>query len=222
MSHSTARLLPARHLFAGLPGHVARCILADPPWNFRSYTDVISNRDPRRHYSTMSRGRILDLPVQDLVDPQGCHLFLWTTPPFLQFAFEVLDAWGFAFSSVAFVWAKLNPTVDPEGTFTQNDFAVGLGHTTRKNAELCLLGRCGAPRKRNGDVRDLIISPRREHSRKPDECRERIERYCVGPRIELFARSTRHGWHSWGVERDKFVDEAKPRSRGTRLIRRTV
>jgi N6-adenosine-specific RNA methylase IME4 len=201
-------MLPTCHVFAGLPAHKARAVLADPPWHFRSYTGEIGNRDVRNHYDVMSRRRILDLPVQDLVDPRGAHLFLWTTAPFLQFSFQVLEAWGFRYSSIAFVWAKLNARVDPDGTFTQRDFAVGLGHTTRKSAEICLLARCRSPRRRNGNVRELIVAPRRQHSRKPDEIRERIEAYSVGPYYELFARSTRHGWHSWGIERHKFADEA--------------
>jgi N6-adenosine-specific RNA methylase IME4 len=49
-------------------------------------------------------------------------------------------------------------------------------------------------------VRKLIVSPRREHSRKPDEAYERIEALCDGPYLELFARSSRPGWDRWGAE----------------------
>jgi N6-adenosine-specific RNA methylase IME4 len=86
----------------------------------------------------------------------------------------------------------------------ESDLHVGLGLTTRKNAEFCLLGRRGNARRNAKDVREIIMSPVREHSRKPDEARLRIERYCDGPYIELFARSQREGWDSWGNETDKF------------------
>ena len=50
----------------------------------------------------------------------------------------------------------------------------------------------------------LIVAPRREHSRKPDETHERIMRLTDGPYCELFAREYREGWSSWGYEADKF------------------
>jgi N6-adenosine-specific RNA methylase IME4 len=82
-------------------------------------------------------------------------------------------------------------------------FAVGLGLTTRHNPELCLLVRCANARRIAKDVRELIIAPVREHSRKPAEAYRRIERYAAGPHIELFAREQRPGWASWGNEINK-------------------
>jgi N6-adenosine-specific RNA methylase IME4 len=77
---------------------------------------------------------------------------------------------------------------------------LGLGFTTRKNVELCLLGKRGRPPIRAHDVRELIVSPRRQHSRKPDEQYERIERLCDGPYLELFARQQWPGWVAVGDE----------------------
>jgi N6-adenosine-specific RNA methylase IME4 len=79
-------------------------------------------------------------------------------------------------------------------------FHMGIGFTTRKNVELCLLGRNGNPRIHAHDVRELIVAPVREHCRKPDEQYERIERLCAGPCLELFARNRRPGWVSCGDE----------------------
>jgi len=81
---------------------------------------------------------------------------------------------------------------------------IGLGHTTRKSTELVLLGKIGAPRVLER-VPELIVAPVREHSRKPDEFFHRVERFCAGPRIELFARERRPLWDSWGNEIDKFA-----------------
>jgi N6-adenosine-specific RNA methylase IME4 len=98
------------------------------------------------------------------------------------------------------VWIKTKakataPTIHPE-----HDLHVGMGFTTRKNAEDCLLFRTGMPQRLARDVREVIVSPVREHSRKPDEAISRIERFCPGPRVELFAREAREGWDSWGDE----------------------
>lgn len=108
-----------------------------------------------------------------------------------------MAAWGFAYSGTAFVWAKLNPS--------GHGFHMGMGFTTRKNVELCLLGRRGRPKIRNHDVRELITARRREHSRKPDEQYERIERLCDGPYLELFARQQWPGWIALGDEVERFT-----------------
>jgi N6-adenosine-specific RNA methylase IME4 len=72
------------------------------------------------------------------------------------------------------------------------------------------LGRRGRPERLAKDVFEIILAPRREHSRKPDEVYRRIERYCAGPRLELFARESRPGWTAWGNETTRFdaPDEA--------------
>jgi N6-adenosine-specific RNA methylase IME4 len=83
-----------------------------------------------------------------------------------------------------------------------------MGFTTRKNAEDCLLFRTGRPQRLARDVPEVIISPVREHSRKPEEAFARIERFCPGPRVELFAREHREGWDAWGEEAGLFNDPA--------------
>jgi N6-adenosine-specific RNA methylase IME4 len=86
----------------------------------------------------------------------------------------------------------------------ESDLHVGLGLTTRKNAEFCLLARRGNARREAKNVREIIMSPVREHSRKPDEACARVQRYCAGPYLELFARQERPGWTVWGNETAKF------------------
>ena len=81
---------------------------------------------------------------------------------------------------------------------------VGMGYWTRANTEPCLLATRGKPKRLNADVRQGIIAPRREHSRKPDGIHERIERLVAGPYLELFARQSRPGWTTWGNETTKF------------------
>jgi N6-adenosine-specific RNA methylase IME4 len=90
----------------------------------------------------------------------------------------------------------------PEIFYNDRSFFTGLGFWTRANPEPCLLATRGKPHRSRADVRKLIVSPRREHSRKPDEAYERIEALCEGPYLEMFARSPRAGWDRWGYEAD--------------------
>jgi N6-adenosine-specific RNA methylase IME4 len=112
--------------------------------------------------------------------------------------FELIRAWGFKYKTVGFYWVKLNTR-----ELHESDYFTGLGYWTRANPEQCLLATRGSPSRTAMDVRRLVVAPRREHSRKPDCVRERIERLLPGPYIELFARDKREGWCSWGDEVDR-------------------
>jgi N6-adenosine-specific RNA methylase IME4 len=124
-----------------------------------------------------------------------------------------MKAWGFKPSAIAFTWIKLKRRFDARQlrvtAIAEADLHVGLGLTTRKNTEFCLLGRRGNARRNAKDVREAILSPVREHSRKPDEAYERVRAYCDGPYLELFARTHRPGWDCWGNETDKFGEAAE-------------
>ena len=197
-----------------LPAHDGgwRCILADPPWNFKARTalqasNFDSRRDVEKHYPTMGLDDIAALPVKRVAS-KDAHLFIWTTGPCLQQTFDVIEGWGFRYSTLAFTWVKLKRSFQADQLrivpTCESDLHVGLGLTTRKNAEFCLLARRGNARREAKDVREIIMAPVREHSRKPDEVYARIERYCAGPRLELFSRQTRPGWRTWGNEATKF------------------
>jgi N6-adenosine-specific RNA methylase IME4 len=130
----------------------------------------------------------------------------------------VIDAWGFAYKTVGFYWVKLNASVGARLSrewplLAERDFFTGLGFWTRANPEPCLLATRGAPKRLAGDVPKLLIAPRREHSRKPDEIYARIERLLPGPYLELFARQSRPGWDGFGDEPQRF-------DRGSVLTRR--
>lgn len=175
-------------------------IYADPPWTFATYSRKGKGRSAEAYYDCMSLGEIKALPVADWA-ADDCVLLLWVTDPLLPIAFEVIDAWGFVYKTVGFYWAKLNKSADPD-VYRDAGFFTGLGFWTRANPELCLLATRGHPSRRRADVRKLIVAPRREHSRKPDEAYQRIEALCQGPYLELFARAPRPGWDRWGAEAD--------------------
>jgi len=181
-----------------------RAILADPPWAFRTYSgDAVPARGDQP-YRTMSIDDICALPVRDIAT-DDCVLFLWTCWPVLQDSFRVLDAWGFKYKTCAFSWMK----ADPYRLFADDKTPfAGMGYWTRANTEPCLLATRGKPKRINADVRQGIIAPRREHSRKPDCVHERIERLVAGPYLELFGRQSRPGWDVWGNEATKFDEVA--------------
>jgi N6-adenosine-specific RNA methylase IME4 len=171
-------------------------IYADPPWRFATFSPKGEGRSATMHYNCMAFADLCRLPIRDHAT-LDCCLFLWTTDPMLPRALELINAWGFAYKTVAFTWAKLNrSSVGP--TFSEPAFFTGMGYWTRANPEQCLLATSGKPRRLSKAVRQLIVSPRREHSRKPDEAYGRIEALVSGPYLELFARSHRPGWTVWG------------------------
>jgi N6-adenosine-specific RNA methylase IME4 len=187
-------------------GHYG-AILADPPWDFKTWSGTPNARGPQNHYSTMEMDGIASLPVGDLA-ADDCVLFMWTCWPVLLAAPQIIEAWGFTYKTCAFDWMKAHAKqID---MFRDDaDVQVGLGYWTRANTEPCLLATRGKPKRLNADVRQGIIAPRREHSRKPDGIHDRIERLVAGPYVELFARqSDRPGWDYWGNQTDKFNTEA--------------
>jgi N6-adenosine-specific RNA methylase IME4 len=201
--------LAAPDPFVGLRRHYYGAIAADPASHFSSYTAIQSQnwnsrRDNERHYKTMSFAELTALPVRDLAAPAGAHLFLWTSGPFLLQALKLIDAWGFKYSTRAFTWLKTKRGWDGISPLAESDFPVGLGLTVRHQTEFVLLARRGNCRRQRKDVRELILAPRREHSRKPAEFYRRVEQYCEGPYVDLFAREQRPNWDAWGNEISKF------------------
>lgn len=190
--------------FDGLPRNHYRAILADPPWHFEvwSITDNNKVRHASHHYRTMPTQEIYDMPVSSLC-ADDCVLFIWVIWPMLEHGMKTIEAWGFKYKTCAFAWLKADAS--QTDMFPDNiPVWPGTGYWTRANSEVCLLATRGKPKRLNADVRQGIIAPRREHSRKPDGIHERIERLVAGPYLELFARQKRKGWDSWGNETDKF------------------
>lgn len=168
-------------------------IYADPPW---SYSDKGCNGNADSHYQTMKIDDICKLPVNTSgggIAADDCVLFLWTTYPMMKEALRLIEAWGFTYKSIAFQWVKQNRS--GKGYF------FGLGRWTRGNTEPCLIAVKGKPKRISASVSQLVFSPLRRHSEKPDEVRDRIVELMGDlPRIELFARNTAPGWDSWGNE----------------------
>lgn len=175
-----------------LPDKKYGIIYADPPWSYRVWTAKGGHKSASAHYQTSSTKDIATLPISNIAD-ENCALFLWATYPNLKDAINVMESWGFTYKTVAFTWIK---------TYKNGNPFVGLGYWTRANAEICLLGTKGHPKRIDKGVRQVVISEKREHSRKPDEVRDRIVKLMGSsiPKIELFARQTFGDWDCWGNE----------------------
>jgi N6-adenosine-specific RNA methylase IME4 len=174
-----------------LPNKKYNIIYADPPWEYRDKA-LAGNRGAICKYDTMSQGNLCFLPVKDITD-DNCILFLWVTMPKIFDAKDVIECWGFEYKTCAFTWFKKNKIKD--------SFKWGMGNWTRANAELCLLATKGKPKRISAGVHQVIHTPIEEHSKKPDETRDRIVQLCGDiSRIELFARKWVGGWDAWGNE----------------------
>lgn len=192
--------------FDGLPRGHFKAILADPPWAYWRYdgTQAAPGRPQNIAYETMSNEQIAGLPISDLAAPD-CVLFCWATWPKLPDCLSIIEAWGFTYKTCAFDWMKAHAK-QIEMFRDDGDVQVGMGYWTRANTEPCLLATRGKPKRLNADVRQGILEPRRQHSRKPDCVHGRIERLVDGPYLELFARQQRPNWTAWGNQIDKFAE----------------
>jgi N6-adenosine-specific RNA methylase IME4 len=186
-----------------------RAILADPPWHFQAWASPPygKGRSAESHYNTMKEDELAALPVSDLAQ-DDCVLFMWACWPTIQQAFRLIDAWGFTYKTCGFCWIKGDATQIEmfEEAITPD---MLLGYWTRSNSEVCLLATRGKPKRNAADVRQAIVAPKREHSRKPDGVHASIERLVSGPYLELFARQKRPGWDVWGNQTDKFAEAAE-------------
>lgn len=186
-----------------LPEGKFGAILADPPWRFATFSEKGRQKCADQHYDVMSLEEIKALPVAD-VAADDCALFIWVLDHMIPDALEVIEAWGFTYKTVAFYWAKTAKGCDETGEFR---FPIGQGYWTRANPEQCLLATKGRPQRLSRAVRRLVVSERREHSRKPDRIRQDVEALVGGPYLEMFSRSSAPGWTAWGNETEKFDEQ---------------
>jgi N6-adenosine-specific RNA methylase IME4 len=160
-------------------------IVIDPPWDWGDENDVDQLGRAVPIYGTMPIGELLQLPVGSYADTD-CHLYLWITNRSLPKGFQLLERWGFRYVTCV-TWVKPY---------------YGMGNYFRGQTEHLLFGVKGSlPLKRN-NVGTVFNAPRgaRGHSSKPLQAYELIESCSPGPYLELFARSERDDWTSWGAE----------------------
>lgn len=183
-----ARRLNLRHVRKPAGGFGA--LYLDPPWAFVTYSSkgAVPQRAPGQHYETMSEAELAAIPIASLA-AKDCALFMWVIDTHLPQALRLVEAYGFTYRKLVFIWDKR---------------AMSLGHWTRNEGEICILATRGRPKRLDKGVRQIHAEARREHSRKPEEFRDRIERLVAGPYLELFGRQARPGWQIAGDQSTKF------------------
>lgn len=169
-------------------------IYADPAWKYGCfYKSEKVKRNAADHYTVTPTSEMKKIPVNKISDNNSVCI-MWVTYPCLKEGIDLLETWGFTYKTVMFTWVKKNKKSDT--------WFLGLGNYTRANAEICLLGTKGKGLPRiSRSVRQILDNRIEEHSKKPDEARDRIvELFGDLPRIELFARQSVDGWDCWGNE----------------------
>lgn len=158
----------------------------DPPWNVAAITP---DRDIERFYPTMNDEDIINLPVGDLA-LDNAVLFFWVMSSRIELSLECLKTWGFEYKA-EMVWVKDK---------------IGRGSWVRYKHEplwICVKGKPYAPSS-SVLYPSVLEAPRQEHSKKPDEVYEMIEKYYPdASKLEMFARSNREGWDAWGNQLNK-------------------
>ena len=195
-----------------LPSKKFHIIYADPPWEYKDKKKSGRTRcGAENYYPAMSLEEIKGLPVSEITE-ENAVLYLWTTWPMIFEAGDVIEAWGFKYVTLGFIWIKTNKDGSPW---------FGVGAYSKSNTEPCLFaakGNVGRLVKneqgrqiltdskeklsvKSNHVSQLVFEKRKRHSEKPDEVRRRIVSLWGDiSRIELFARTKMPGWYAWGDE----------------------
>lgn len=180
-----------------LPDKKYDVILMDPPWSYYGAQDKMGAA--AKFYPTMSDEDLMAMDIQSILNKPGV-VFMWVTSPRLDFAIDLLRAWGLTYRGVAFTWVKTKKDqqtpigaqgVRPSVVKPTTEFVIVASNVT-KGRPLPLADE-GVPH--------VVLAAKMEHSRKPDEIHRRIERlYPDQAKLEMFARRPMDGWDVWGNE----------------------
>lgn len=168
-----------------------RTIVADPPWHYGKTQPGFSGSENLQGrkvgnvradvpYQTLGVDEIKALPVRDLSDAKGAHLYLWTTNTHLRHCWSVCEAWGFRYSTLL-VWCK-----KPMGAAGFPAFPC--------MTEFVVFARRGTLPYKERAIANWWEWPRGVHSRKPEAFLDLVEAVSPGPYLELFSRRARLGW----------------------------
>lgn len=168
-------------------------IVADPPW---PYEDTLDGSDQARGglpYPPMTMDEICAMKIPASRD---CALWLWVTNSHLidGSAARVLREWDF----------------EPKALLTWKKDRMGAGRYLRNITEHVILAVRGKPMIEGESQINFLEAKSREHSRKPDEFFDLVERVCPSlSRLEMFSREPRKGWTTSGAEAELFAEEKR-------------
>jgi N6-adenosine-specific RNA methylase IME4 len=175
-----------------------RAIVIDPPWPMTKITRQVRPKQTFKDgeqtadldYRTMTVEDIGRLPIPEWAEPDGCHIYLWTTQRFLPDAFRILDGWGARYQCLM-TWVK---NVGPTPFSWMYD------------TEHVLFGRIGSLDLNQKGLRLSFSAPVTKHSAKPDAFYTKVIAASPGPRLDVCRRID--GFDSWGDEAPLPDDEA--------------
>lgn len=199
-------------------------VLADPPWSFGAWSRPDAGRTAAAHYDTMTLEDLCAMgPWLRTITRDDSVLLMWSTCAGLPDALRVMDAWGFDYKTVAITWVKLVARTadadDERKTFAAGRAIVerrprerhalhfGMGHYTRSQTELLLIGTRKARARHKRNVPQVLFAPVGQHSAKPREQYDIIDNlYPYTRKLELFARARQPGWDVWGDEAPESIN----------------
>jgi N6-adenosine-specific RNA methylase IME4 len=178
--------VPTPAITPPLPLGKYRCIVLDPPWPMKKIErEERPNQGIELDYPTMSLEEIAALPIPDLADENGCHLYVWVTQKYLPAGLELVKQWGYRYECLM-TWRK-NVGITP--------------FSWMYDTEHVIFARCGNLSIQQLGLRLSFDAPACGHSVKPDVFfDERVLLASPQPRLEMFARKYREGFEGWGNE----------------------
>jgi len=165
-------------------------IYADPPWDIGGY--FVGGEHTELPYGVMPDDDIINTPVKNIASDNAI-LFLWCVDNKIPIISKLMEAWGFKFKCIGFIWYKKAKT-------TRGNSAT-FPNFTRRSCEYCFIGTRGKFRTISKRVDQLVSITKKTHSAKPPIFRTLICELCGNlSRIELFSRERTEGWEAWGNE----------------------
>lgn len=161
-----------------MPDGLFGVISIDPPWPYGGNYNAFGHR-VESPYREMS---IEDIMAIDIPAAHDCVLWLWATNTFMHESYHILEAWGF----------------EPKTILTWFKQQTGVGYWLRGQTEHCILATVGQPQITHTAQGTALIAKATNHSAKPEEFYHLVESLCPGNKLEMFARSKRDGWKSYG------------------------
>ncbi len=209
------------------PDKAYNIVYADPPWSYNQTVKngVLRRKDGSLLYPSMSVRDLCALgPHIERISRDDSALFMWATMPLLAEALQVIKAWGFTYKTCFVTWVKTTKQGDRPafgvGYYTRSNaelcllatkgkiasYKKPLENEVRQNASaMSSIVHEEAPCRPNflmlleDSSTPIVMTPRRQHSRKPHVVRTMIERLLGNiPRVELFAREKSDGWSIMG------------------------